>query len=101
MEESTVLWMLSFVMLIGSYLAGSLPLIINLSEVWSILSIIFITPSGFSFQDKLQLVSVLGAGLLVGTALAVIIPEGIRALFNSAQTTHDDRHSKSFNSTIR
>lgn len=33
------------------------------------------------FQDKLQLVSILGAGLLVGTALAVIIPEGIRALF--------------------
>lgn len=33
------------------------------------------------FKDKLQLVSILGAGLLVGTALAVIIPEGIRALF--------------------
>ncbi|KAG7214011.1 hypothetical protein KM043_001381 [Ampulex compressa] len=79
MEESTVLWMLSFVMLVGSCLAGSLPLVMNLSE------------------DKLQLASILGAGLLVGTALAVIIPEGIRALFNGAvsdsQTNHSDLHS--------
>ncbi|XP_014218730.1 zinc transporter ZIP9 isoform X1 [Copidosoma floridanum] len=66
MDETMVLWMLALVMLGGSYLAGSLPLVMNLSE------------------DKLQLVSVLGAGLLVGTALAVIIPEGVRALFNGA-----------------
>ncbi|XP_011495743.1 PREDICTED: zinc transporter ZIP9 [Ceratosolen solmsi marchali] len=75
MDETTVLWTLVLVMLGGSYLAGSLPLVMNLSE------------------DKLQLVSVLGAGLLVGTALAVIIPEGIRALFsgavNTATPTHD------------
>ncbi|XP_033212546.1 zinc transporter ZIP9 isoform X2 [Belonocnema kinseyi] len=76
MDETFVLWMLSFVMLIGSYLAGSIPLIMNLSE------------------DKLQLVSVLGAGLLVGTALAVIIPEGIRVLLTSSanselQGSHD------------
>ncbi|XP_015183378.1 PREDICTED: zinc transporter ZIP9-A [Polistes dominula] len=64
MSESSIIW-LSLVMLGGSYLAGFLPLIMNLSE------------------DKLQLVSVLGAGLLVGTALAVIIPEGIRALFTT------------------
>lgn len=71
--------MLSLVMLIGSCIAGSLPLVINLSE------------------DKLQLVSILGAGLLVGTALAVIIPEGIRALFtggsNNDQGFHNDPHS--------
>ncbi|KAK0080873.1 hypothetical protein PV325_013207 [Microctonus aethiopoides] len=72
MEETTMLWLLAVVMLIGSYLAGSLPLVMNLSE------------------DKLQLVSVLGAGLLVGTALAVIIPEGIRALFSS--TDSKDSH---------
>ncbi|KOC60819.1 Zinc transporter ZIP9-A [Habropoda laboriosa] len=79
MEESSVLWMLSLVMLIGSCIAGSLPLVMNLSE------------------DKLQLVSILGAGLLVGTALAVIIPEGIRALFtdgsSSDQGVHNDPHS--------
>jgi hypothetical protein len=28
------------------------------------------------------MVSVLGAGLLVGTALSVIIPEGVRTLFS-------------------
>lgn len=33
-----------------------------------------------SFQQKLQLVSLLGAGLLCGTALAVIIPEGVELL---------------------
>ncbi|XP_076640386.1 zinc/iron regulated transporter-related protein 102B isoform X1 [Colletes latitarsis] len=79
MEESSVLWMLSFVMLIGSCIAGSLPLVMNLSE------------------DKLQLVSILGAGLLVGTALAVIIPEGIRVLFtggnNSDQGFYNAPHS--------
>lgn len=78
MEESSVLWMLSLVMLIGSCIAGSLPLVMNLSE------------------DKLQLVSILGAGLLVGTALAVIIPEGIRALFTGGTNTegfHNDPHS--------
>ncbi len=32
-------------------------------------------------QDKLKLVTVLGAGLLCGTALAVIIPEGVHALY--------------------
>ena len=33
-------------------------------------------------QEKLKLVTVLGAGLLVGTALAVIIPEGVNAMYN-------------------
>ncbi|EFN77245.1 zinc transporter ZIP9 [Harpegnathos saltator] len=75
MEERAILWMLSLVMFVGSCLAGSLPLVITLSE------------------DKLQLVSVLGAGLLVGTALAVIIPEGIRALFSSGITSERELHS--------
>ncbi|KAG8039735.1 hypothetical protein G9C98_000464 [Cotesia typhae] len=82
MDQTLVLWILAVVMLVGSYVAGSLPLVMNLSE------------------EKLQLVSVLGAGLLVGTALAVIIPEGIRALFSGAgsvdahtpATGHADLH---------
>ena len=53
---------LSLAMLIGCFLAGSLPLAFQLSE------------------DKLQHISVMGAGLLVGTALAVIIPEGVSFL---------------------
>lgn len=32
-------------------------------------------------QERLKLVTVLGAGLLCGTALAVIIPEGVHALY--------------------
>lgn len=79
MEGSSVLWMLSLVMLVGSCMVGSLPLVMNLSE------------------DKIQLISVLGAGLLVGTALAVIIPEGIRSLFDGEtvgeQGAHSDLHA--------
>ncbi|XP_050340941.1 zinc transporter ZIP9-A-like, partial [Bactrocera neohumeralis] len=38
------------------------------------------------FQEKLKSVTVLGAGLLVGTALTVIIPEGIRSLYMDTLT---------------
>lgn len=65
MEETVMLILLTIVMLIGSYLAGSIPLVVTLSE------------------EKLKVVTVFGAGLLVGTALTVIIPEGIRALYSS------------------
>lgn len=40
-------------------------------------------------QEKLKRVSIFGAGLLVGTALTVIIPEGIRALYSSCHAGHD------------
>lgn len=69
-----MLILLVIVMLIGSYIAGSIPLIVNLSE------------------EKLKRITVLGAGLLVGTALAVIIPEGIRSLALESQS-HSDVHS--------
>jgi len=62
MEGALNIIILSFVMLFGSYIAGSIPLFMSLSE------------------EKLQLVSVLGAGLLLGTALSVIIPEGMQTL---------------------
>lgn len=32
------------------------------------------------FKEKLKKITVFGAGLLVGTALVVIIPEGVRSL---------------------
>eukprot|EP00123_Amoebidium_parasiticum_P016938 comp23648_c0_seq1/m.40370 comp23648_c0_seq1/g.40370 ORF comp23648_c0_seq1/g.40370 comp23648_c0_seq1/m.40370 type:complete len:305 (-) comp23648_c0_seq1:179-1093(-) len=56
----------SLAMLGGSFLAGSLPLSMNLSE------------------KSIQLCNILGAGLLVGTALAVIIPEGVHTLYTVA-----------------
>ncbi|XP_036335272.1 zinc transporter ZIP9, partial [Rhagoletis pomonella] len=62
-EETFMLVLLVAVMLVGSYIAGMIPLIMKLSE------------------EKLKFVTVLGAGLLVGTALSVIIPEGIRSLY--------------------
>lgn len=62
-----MLLLLSLSMLIGCYIAGSIPLAVSLSE------------------EKLKLVTVMGAGLLVGTALAVIIPEGIQTMYSSQQ----------------
>lgn len=64
MDEVAMLFALVIVMLVGSYLAGNIPLIMSLSE------------------EKLKNVSIFGAGLLVGTALTVIIPEGIRSLYD-------------------
>ncbi|CAF4972565.1 unnamed protein product, partial [Rotaria sp. Silwood1] len=69
--------MFSLAMFLGSYLSGLIPLAFNLSET------------------KMRYVTVLGAGLLVGTALAVIIPEGVHALYmseletNQMQTQHE------------
>lgn len=68
MDETVVLILLVVVMLIGSYLAGSIPLVVTLSE------------------EKLKIVTVFGAGLLVGTALTIIIPEGIRALYSEGHS---------------
>ncbi|KAJ7988791.1 hypothetical protein DPEC_G00312870 [Dallia pectoralis] len=63
MDDFTSISSLSLAMLVGCYVAGTIPLAVNFSE------------------EKLKLVTVLGAGLLCGTALAVIIPEGVHALY--------------------
>lgn len=64
---------LVFVMLIGSFVAGSIPLFFTFSE------------------DKLKKITVFGAGLLVGTALAVIIPEGVRSLVSENPHHHSSQ----------
>lgn len=74
MDGSLKLVVLSVVMLLGSYLSGSIPLFMTLSE------------------EKLQLVSVMGAGLLVGTALSVIIPEGMQTLVMAYTKKGEHRH---------
>ncbi|RUS16045.1 ZIP metal ion transporter-like protein [Endogone sp. FLAS-F59071] len=51
-------------MLIGSFVAGMIPLAFKLSE------------------ERLRLISALGVGLLMGTALIVIIPEGIETIYS-------------------
>ncbi|XP_057654688.1 zinc transporter ZIP9 [Diorhabda carinulata] len=73
MEETSVLLGLVFVMLIGSFIAGSIPLFFTFSE------------------DKLKKITVFGAGLLVGTALAVIIPEGVRSLVSENPHYHSSQ----------
>lgn len=65
MEGVLMLTFLSFTMLIGSFISGLVPLALNLSE------------------SKMRHITILGAGLLIGTALAVIIPEGIHTLYSN------------------
>lgn len=66
---------LSTIMAIASFLAGSLPLSFTLS------------------QSRLRLISTIGMGVLVGTALIVIIPEGVETLY-SASDYSAEAHSR-------
>jgi len=56
------------IMAAASFLAGVLPLALNLSA------------------SRLRLVSTLGMGVLVGTSLIVIIPEGVETLYSTGAT---------------
>ncbi|XP_053568512.1 zinc transporter ZIP9-B [Bombina bombina] len=67
MDGLAVVFLISLGMFLGCFLLGLIPLAVKLSE------------------KKLQFVSVLGAGLLCGTALAIIIPEGIELLDGSSK----------------
>lgn len=69
MDGAITIILISVAMFLGCFLLGLIPLMIKLSE------------------QKLQFVSVLGAGLLCGTALAIIIPEGIELLQDSVKGT--------------
>lgn len=76
MDGTWVLILLCLAMLFGCYVSGLIPLIFNFSE------------------DKLQLVSVFGAGLLVGTALTVIIPEGVHTLYSQQKIVEASRRGE-------
>ncbi|XP_061083393.1 zinc transporter ZIP9 [Conger conger] len=65
MDGAIAIILISVAMFVGCFILGLIPLMVKLSE------------------KKLQFVSVLGAGLLCGTALAIIIPEGVELLHNS------------------
>jgi len=62
-------------MLIGCYVFGSIPLSLTIS------------------QKNMRSVSIVGAGLIVGTALSVIIPEGVHAIYDHDQGSHSHEHS--------
>lgn len=68
MEPFVWLLLLGMAMLAGSYIAGSLPLSTKLSE------------------NKIRLFNAFGAGLLIGTSLMVVIPEGVETIYNSRTT---------------
>lgn len=61
---------LSVVMAAASFLAGILPLSLTLS------------------QSQLRLISTVGMGVLVGTSLIVIIPEGVETLYSTTGSAH-------------
>ncbi|KAK3836089.1 MAG: Zinc/iron permease [Linnemannia elongata] len=65
MDPFFSLILLCIAMLIASFLAGNVPLSFHLSE------------------DRLKLISNFGVGLLVGTSLVVIIPEGVETLYST------------------
>ncbi|XP_042242986.1 zinc transporter ZIP9-A-like [Homarus americanus] len=64
MDPVAGLLIMSIAMFMGCYGSGYIPLKMPMSE------------------DRLEMMTTLGAGLLVGTALAVIIPEGVNTLFS-------------------
>nr|CAB3266276.1 zinc transporter ZIP9-like [Phallusia mammillata] len=79
MAEFWTICLLSIAMFIGCVVAGWIPLAVTMS------------------QRKIQLFTIFGAGLLVGTALAVIIPEGVDAMYSQAQSNQPIGHATSEN----
>ncbi|TAQ87511.1 hypothetical protein B7494_g4146 [Chlorociboria aeruginascens] len=65
-----MLLILSVVMALASFLAGALPLSMTLST------------------SQLRLISTIGMGVLVGTSLIVIVPEGIEAIYSANSAGH-------------
>ncbi|XP_042189674.1 zinc transporter ZIP9-B [Callorhinchus milii] len=68
MDGTLTILCFSLAMFLGCLFLGFIPLTIRLSE------------------GKLKLVTVLGAGLLCGTALTIIIPEGVELLLDRSST---------------
>eukprot|EP00049_Salpingoeca_infusionum_P006466 m.107286 g.107286 ORF g.107286 m.107286 type:complete len:305 (+) comp13321_c2_seq4:215-1129(+) len=70
--NKTQLLLMSAAMFAGAFGAGYLPFLVSLSPA------------------KLRYVTVLGVGLLLGTALIVIVPEGVHMWASSFETAHHD-----------
>ncbi|KAI0389410.1 Zinc/iron permease [Xylariaceae sp. FL0594] len=68
---------LTMVMTLASFLAGALPLSMTLS------------------QSQIRLISSIGVGILVGTSLIVIVPEGIEAVAEASIAAHSLSHPRS------
>jgi zinc transporter 9 len=70
MEPFTWLFFLCVAMFVGAFGSGYIPLSFSMSEA------------------RLRMVTIFGAGLLVGTALIVIIPEGVAMHYEGQQRHH-------------
>ncbi|OLY84827.1 Zinc transporter ZIP9 [Smittium mucronatum] len=80
MNSILLLFITSLAMFLGSYLFGTIPLCFKLSD------------------SKLSSIALLGVGLLTGTALGVIVPEGIEAVIKAAGAhEHSDEDSEATN----
>ncbi|OAR01779.1 hypothetical protein LLEC1_03324 [Akanthomyces lecanii] len=73
MAGLALLIVLCAIMAVASFFAGAVPLSMNLS------------------QSQLRLISSIGVGVLVGTSLIVIIPEGIEAASTVPSAAHDPK----------
>uniref|UniRef100_A0A3B3CRW6 Zinc transporter ZIP9 n=1 Tax=Oryzias melastigma TaxID=30732 RepID=A0A3B3CRW6_ORYME len=83
MDGGLTITLISVAMFVGSFLLGFFPLLFRLSE------------------KSLQFVSILGAGLLCGTALAITIPEGVALLEDSwKDQTRPGRHGSHITATL-
>ncbi|KAI4888532.1 hypothetical protein NFI96_026806 [Prochilodus magdalenae] len=82
MDGAVAVTLISLFMFVGCFLLGLIPVLCNFS------------------QQKLQFVSVLGAGLLCGTALAIIIPEGVELVEESWRDSSCSAVAARLNSTV-
>ncbi|VDD76580.1 unnamed protein product [Mesocestoides corti] len=72
-----VLLLLCILMFFGCYLAGYIPLAFNYSP------------------SNLRIITIFGAGLLVGAALAIIIPEGVATIYDmQVELRHSDENAQ-------
>ncbi|KAI9042879.1 Mn(2+) transporter ATX2 [Aspergillus affinis] len=82
MEGLFTLLALSIVMAITSFVVGSLPLAFTLSP------------------SQLRLISSIGMGVLVGTSLIVIIPEGVETLYSASSVSRQKELSTRSTSAV-
>uniref|UniRef100_A0A3Q2XWW9 Zinc transporter ZIP9 n=1 Tax=Hippocampus comes TaxID=109280 RepID=A0A3Q2XWW9_HIPCM len=82
MDGGLSITLISVVMFVGSFLLGFIPLLFRLSE------------------RSLHLVSILGAGFLCGTALAITVPEGVGLMQESWTHQNGDHHIIEMHSVV-
>jgi len=83
MDQLYLLIFLSVAMLMGSFLSGIVPMAFKLSD------------------SKSRHLALVGSGILVGTALAIIIPEGIDSIYGQSEPLAPNSSPKHQNSEVQ